>query len=409
MEKRNSILTIIAIVTVVIIVDAIDSTPTGQTAYRVPFPLFAYGDLQSSSSQPTVKLAICNSISCNTNNIISLVDTNATTPSLMTGSDNLPIISYSGTDSQDLKVIHCGNKKCTLGNTITTVDYNAASYPSLAIGTDGLPIIAYLYEIFWFDHDLKVIHCGNKKCTLGNTITTVDANGDTGWMPSLAIGSDNLPIILHMDLANNDLRVVHCGNVYCSLGNNVTVVANAGGGGVLGRREYDLDVGSDGSPIIAYVDRQTSLPYKLQVIHCGDTACTSGNTINMVDNGGGFASVGVYPSITIGQDGLPIVSYHDIYNGDLKTVNCGNLDCSAGNSITIVDLSSSFGDSFGTDTSITIGADGLPIISYKGVVNWSTGQVKVAHCGNKKCTFGNTLTVVTGTGSSNDDTSITIG
>ena len=49
---------------------------------------------------------------------------------------------------------------------------------------------------------------------------------------------------------------------------------------------------------------------------CNDPACTGGDeTITTVDSGG---DVGWYSSIVLGGDGKPTISYYDWTNGDLK-------------------------------------------------------------------------------------------
>ena len=57
--------------------------------------------------------------------------------------------------------------------------------------------------------------------------------------------------------------------------------------------------------------------------HCGNAACSAA-TITTVDSGG---DVGVYASVTIGADGLPVISYQDLTNGDLKVAHCSNRFC----------------------------------------------------------------------------------
>ena len=49
------------------------------------------------------------------------------------------------------------------------------------------------------------------------------------------------------------------------------------------------------------------------------------NTINTVDGAG--ADVGCDTSITIGMDGFPVISYRDVTNGDLKVAKCANQFC----------------------------------------------------------------------------------
>src|SRR5690606_27905865 len=45
---------------------------------------------------------------------------------------------------------------------------------------------------------------------------------------------------------------------------------------------------------------------------------------NIVDSTG----AGRYNSMIIGRDGLPLISYHDTQNGDLKVAHCTDLTCS---------------------------------------------------------------------------------
>jgi len=140
-------------------------------------------------------------------------------------------------------------------------------------------------------------------------------------------------------------------------------------------------------PVISYNDFTNS---DLKVAHCGNVSCSSGNTLTTVDSDGGSNT-----SITIGTDGLPVISYVAI--GVLKVAHCGNASCSSGNTLTSVDTTGIF-------SSITIGTDGLPVISYHGNSN-----LKVAHCGNAFCSSGNTLTTVDNAGIVGEHTSITIG
>jgi hypothetical protein len=62
----------------------------------------------------------------------------------------------------------------------------------------------------------------------------------------------------------------------------------------------------------------------LEVAHCVDVACSSA-TLATLDSAG---SVGEYTSITIGADGLGLISYYAVTGEDLKVAHCGNPACS---------------------------------------------------------------------------------
>ncbi len=314
--------------------------------------------------------------------------------SITIGADGFPVISYFDATNADLKVAHCGNAACSSGNTITTVDSTdvVGKGNSITIGADGLPIISYFNDN---TAELKVAHCGNAACSAGNTITTLPNYVEL--TTSITIGADGLPLISYEDVAYQDLRVIHCGNAACSSGNTTAIVDSVGL-----NCHPSITIGADGLPIIAYDTNGSN--GVLKVAHCGNATCSSGKTITIVDSS---INVGESPSITIGADGLPIISYYDAYNDHLKVIHCGTDSCwgiphiSPPNTIVIIDSTVDVG----WLSSITIGADGLPIISYYDATN---SHLKVAYCGNAACSAGNTSTTVD-SGNSGYPGSITTG
>jgi hypothetical protein len=136
-------------------------------------------------------------------------------------------------------------------------------------------------------------------------------------------------------------------------------------------------------------------PYaEMRVVKCGDNGCSSGNSSTAVDTG---VFLGLNTSIAIGADGLPVISYSDYANSVLKVAKCGDNACSSTNIITTID--SAVGA-----TSITIGMDGLPVIAYLGA---SVQELKVAKCGDNACSSANIITTVDSAGHASP--SITIG
>jgi len=312
--------------------------------------------------------------------------------SITIGADGLGLISYYDNTNDDLKILHCGNAACSSGNTATTVDsaFFVGTDTSITIGADGLGLISYYDST---NGDLKVLHCGNVACNSGNTATTVDSAGFVGDYTAITIGADGLGLISYSDAGNVNLKVLHCGNAACNSGNISTTVDSAGDVG----RYTSITIGADGLGLISYLDLANG---DLKVLHCGNAACNSGNLSTTVDSAG---FVGQFTSITIGADGLGLIGYSDAGNGDLKVLHCGNAACNSGNLSTTVD-SASFVGQF---TSITVGADGLGLISYYDA--FPNQDLKVLHCGNAACSSGNISTTVDSAGDVGSNTSVTIG
>jgi hypothetical protein len=257
----------------------------------------------------------------------------------------------------------CGS----LPTTITTADSfgNVGWFVAIAIGTDGLPVVSYYDNT---NRDLKVAKCVNAACTGSATITIVDSVGFVGLYTSIAIGSDGLPAVSYYDGTNGSLKVAKCANAACTGSATITTVDIGGDVG----QYTSIAIGTDGLPVVSYYDFSNG---RLKVAKCVNAACTGSATITTVDSGG---NTGISPSIAIGTDGLPVVSYYDQTNGDLKVARCVNAACTGSATITTVDGA---GD-VGLFTAVKIGTDGLPVMSYYDVTN---GDLKVLKCSNTAC------------------------
>jgi hypothetical protein len=174
-----------------------------------------------------------------------------------------------------------------------------------------------------------------------------------------------------------------------------TLVLTLDAGGTVGKFT-SIAIGMDWLPVISYWDETNG---DLKILHCGNAACTTGNQATAASTAG---NVGANSSLAIGTDGLPVVSYRDVTNGELEVLHCGNPTCTAGNQVTPVDS----GD-VGYDTSIAIGSDGFPVVSY--LAGGSPPTLKVFHCTNPACTAGTATTVDVGPMAVATGTSIAIG
>jgi hypothetical protein len=283
------------------------------------------------------------------------------------GTDGFPVIAYFASAGGDLKVVKCGNAACSSGNTITNVDStnNVGRHTDISIGTDGFPIISYHDTT---NGDLKVVKCGNAACSSGNTITTIDSSStEIGTFTSLAIGTDGLPVISYFDVTNGNLKVMKCGNAACSSGNSSTTPDSVGNVGLY----TSLAVGTDGFPVISYFNGTNA---GLKVVKCGDSACTTGNTITTLDSTNG---AGLFTSLAIGADGMPVVAYYNGTSSDLMFLKCTNLNCTSGSTTTVQAASD-----VGSFASVAMGVDGLPIIAYEERL---AEEVVLVKCANAAC------------------------
>jgi hypothetical protein len=180
------------------------------------------------------------------------------------------VISYVDTTADSLRFAKCTNAACTAA-TVTTVDPGSIGETGtdVVVPADGLPVVSYHEYVAFTTFRLKVLKCGTPSCNAGNTITVVDTDANNGTWSSIAIGADGLPVVSYYRI----------------------------------------------NPVRA-----------LAVAKCGNAACSAGNVLSVLDGGPG-ALVGEYTSIAVGSDGLPVISYFDQTNGNLRVLKCGNAGC----------------------------------------------------------------------------------
>ena len=286
-------------------------------------------------------------------------------PSVTVGSDGLGVIAYVDLTNGNLKVAHCTNLACTAAG-LTTPDTSGnvgASQTSITVGTDGFPLISY-YDAA--NANLVVAHCSTVTCSSATT-TALDSTGNVGQDSSIAIGADGLGLVSYRDATNVHLKVAHCADVACS---SATAATTLDSGTSVGGAT-SVTVGADGRGLVGYFDNGAA---NLKVAHCSDVACTAA-TATTVDPA---TFVGEYASISVGVDGLGVVSYWDHSSArNLKVAHCVDVTCSA-TTTTVVDSP----NDVGSFSSLAIGGDGLPLVTYRDVSN---NDVRVAHCPNVFC------------------------
>lgn len=300
---------------------------------------------------------------------------------------NIPVVSYYDNTNGDLKILRCGNSTCTSGNTITTPDSAGivGQYTSLALDSSLRPVVAYFDST---NGDLKVLRCGNTTCSSGNTINVPD-NDTVGTQTSLVLDGSGKPAVSYY---SGHLKVLRCGTVTCSSGNTVASPDTAGPVGF----HSSIAIAFGGVPVVSYYDQKNG---DLKVLRCGNSACTSGNSITTPDTAG---DVGQFTSsVQDPSTGAPVISYYDATNGNLKVLRCGNATCSSGNQFATPDAAGNVG----SNTSLALDSSGKPVVSYR---NETTGDLKILHCGNTTCSAGNVVAAADTGGNVGFETSIAL-
>ncbi len=149
-----------------------------------------------------------------------------------------------------------------------------------------------------------------------------------------------------------------------------------------------IAIGLDGLPRISYTDSAMNL----KLARCTNTDCTTKN-ITTVDSNARYHS-----SISIGSDGFARISYINHLSYNLKFARCTNEDCSTKN-ITTLDSTDGTGDY----SKVVIGLDGLPRVNYTHYPHdYMDERIRFARCTNADCTTRNITELGVGAATSMD-------
>lgn len=288
--------------------------------------------------------------------------------SMTIGVDGMPVISYYDALDDALKVAHCSDPACNSASW-TVVEENGGQFSAITIGLDGMPLISYTHN----SNALKVAHCHDLSCSSAD-ITAVDTTGSMRHS-AIAIGADGLGLISYQDVANGGrLQVAHCEQVDCSTQTKSTLASGMG----TGSDYISMVIGADGLGLIFF---RAPIANFMIMAHCNDLVCSvpSFYTLSVGPNG-------YHGSVAIGADGLAVFSWvMDGPDSDaLVTGVCLDIAC---NSIGFISINPITSPGSLTRTSITIGADGMPLIVY------SAGDLNVVRCTTVDCTGISTITL----------------
>ncbi|HEY7863304.1 MAG TPA: hypothetical protein VIE39_06580, partial [Thermoanaerobaculia bacterium] len=111
--------------------------------------------------------------------------------------------------------------------------------------------------------------------------------------------------------------LVRCNDPICAGNDETTQAIN---GTYCGAGRSDVAITLDGYPIVSQPNGGCVQPPSLNVADCSDSGCVAAASSVFFDG----QNTGQFSSIAIGTDGNPVVSYYDAANGDLKVLHCND-------------------------------------------------------------------------------------
>jgi len=214
--------------------------------------------------------------------------------------------------------------------------------------------------------------------------------GNASWDISATL-LDGRPMIAYVDSGNQAVRMLACANTTCETRQSSEIATSLGGSGQ--GHGTAIAITEAGLPVIAFRAGETSA---LTVVACADLACadaTSSQVDPPPDAAGDEArDAGYDPSITIGADGLPLISYWDRARRALMAAHCADPSCRAASTSRLTPAPEATDEDVpvGGDTAVAVGVS-TPMIAFR---NENPTRLDLLSCADSACTTGKIVTLV---------------
>ncbi len=320
--------------------------------------------------------AIAASATSTSSTLASVGDTGQN-PAAMVGGDGFPIIAYYSSSTHGLMILHCTSVNCSSSDApiqIDGLDEDVGVQPSIALGQDGFPVMTY-YSVT--STNLRFAKCYNFSCSQVTT-TTIDATANTGYYSSVVIGVDGNPIVAYQ--RTGQLYVLQCFTADCS---SVSTPAFVNNGGYY----VKMVQAPDGLPVMVHYDPSFGNFYGGK---CRGTGCATSSeypsfgTIAFMNNAQAYNG---FAGLAMGTNGVAVASYYDRFNHTVYVARCSASNNCSSWSNTTIDSDVGFHalpPDGGAWTSMTIGADGNPVVFYHRFVGTDASPF-IYRCVDNNC------------------------
>lgn len=234
----------------------------------------------------------------------------------------------------------------------------AGASPSIAVRSDDIPIIV---SVGANTHQVRLTTCTDTLCSGQVTRNLAQTQGSA----SVALSPTNLARVTFLDAVRNEFRMIRCANTACSSWISHLIDATPYAGTVSQVRLTSAD-----NPVIVYPGGDSG---ELRLAMCSTPTCTAVTIRTLI----GAPSDPSEPSLALTGLNVPVISFYDDMTDDLKVIVCNNPTCT----IPTIRTIDATGD-VGHWSSIAITTTGLPVISYYDKTN---NSLKLARCTATDC------------------------
>lgn len=242
---------------------------------------------------------------------------------------------------------------------------NASAFSDVEVDPVGRAHVA------WIDGTTgtaMVSRCGDLTCSVAPAVAATGINS-ASELHDMELDSAGDPVLFTG--YNGTVSVTTCLS-FCVGGNTATFPGSARSGG--------LTLTKDDLPIIVYENDTSD---NIEITSCLDQLCTASTTSALASTGNL-----AYVDVVLGREGFPIVAYTNFTDSNLVVLSCRTVDC-VGSPAPVKTVIDSVGN-VGTGVSITLDADGHPVMAYRDLTNSTT---KTARCNNPTCSGSDPATI----------------
>jgi hypothetical protein len=268
---------------------------------------------------------------------------------------SIEVAYFDTANGGSLKFVRCANEACAspAPTTVEIATGGVGEYVSLMHNSQNLPVMVY-YDTA--QDDLQVASCGNQDCTGGATIRTIDSTGDVGRFAEIVRYGSNYAVV-YLDVTNQRYKYARCADPQC-LGAPITALDNlplvgAPTGAVAAARDLD---DSSTLPFFVVLTNATgqNADGRVQAVQCQDASCATRSTHTIAQ--GQFGSQLATGTWVVGGEQRRWITFSDLATSSRKFVTCYDESCAQRSAAV------SLGGLLANGTAVVPRLEGAPII-----------------------------------------------